>query len=114
MNKYTCMCCWFQTFEDVFSGYEICIICWFQDDFSAIQNPNISMHIWWESLFQEQRKILLKVPATIQEHKNYLRSTLWTPIVNPEIPYFPQWKMDEFLVCYPDIDIQYFEKFITN
>ena len=111
-NKlYTCICCWFKIFKEVFSEYEICPLCNWQDSNWWMHNPWDSPYAWpKETLFDDfQQKILKEIPYKIKEYKKwkktYIRNNLWKPIdkdkLNKNHDYFPRWKFEEFHEKYP-------------
>ena len=44
MEKYTCACCGFKTFEEENGSLEICTVCFWQDD--AVMNANPDYWGW--------------------------------------------------------------------
>ena len=100
-RKYsTCMWCGFQVFEEVFSEYEICPVCGFQDCFGAMEFPSEKYFEYWLSLLDIQKILPEKLSSTV----SYIRNPHWKMIddskLNPNYPYFPKWKYDEFLNRY--------------
>ena len=114
---YTCACCWFKVFEEVFSEYEICEICNFQDSIWALKKPLIPYFLWGKSFCEEQKEVVKKIPVnTLQINKGrntYQRNILWKPLnistFNWRYDYFPRYKFEEFKDKYPQ-HYEYFEK----
>lgn len=101
-DKFTCICCWFYTLDDWFWLWEICPICFWE----ASQFQNIHPLIWWwpnDSLVDEQKKILLKIPTNIKEINGIKRNPRWRPIPIEKIkdknkPYIEKWHYEENIV----------------
>ena len=107
--KYTCTCCWFYTFNSVFSTSEICCVCWLQDDITSTLYVDISFSISGKTFFQLQEWILHSIPLHLNEFKKwkeiYKRNPLWKPLDKNKFDikhkYFPKWKFEEYKNKYP-------------
>jgi hypothetical protein len=107
---YTCIWCWFKTFNEVFSEYEICPICNYEDTSWWISHPNFSYNEYEKSLIEYQQEILKRIPCNIKEYKKwkkkYIRNNLWKPInkdeLNEKYEYLPKIKYHEYKKCYPN------------
>jgi len=72
----TCPCCGFKTIDEPF-GYEICDICGWEDDPVQLQYPTLKGGANKGSLYEEQAKILKKIPETITDFKGVQRDDEW-------------------------------------
>ncbi len=88
-NKYTCICCGFNSLNKWFNSQEICHICmWQNDDVSNL----FPLKDWWpnDDLCTEQQKIMKIYPFSINEidfYDNFKKETVkverslkWKPI----------------------------------
>lgn len=86
MNKWlkTCNWCWFNTFNEFYSWWEICPVCKFQDSILWMYYPFKKSCNWEKLLIDFQKEIINKIPfsdsiISINWNK-YLRNKDWRPI----------------------------------
>jgi hypothetical protein len=113
-HYYTCPCCGFKNLKNGFNSLEICIICYWEDDDVSYAFP----YMWWwpnNSLVDEQKKALKKVPENIKEYNGFFRDENWKPLKIENIkfrdkPYIEKWFYESQIV--PIRWDTYYERFL--
>lgn len=58
MEKFTCPCCGYKTFEEKPGNYEICPICYWEDDYVQLADPQFSGGANKVSLIEAQKNYI--------------------------------------------------------
>jgi hypothetical protein len=67
-------------FAEPSGSFAICWVCGWEDDDIQLRHPGMTIGANGDSLWQEQRRILLEHPVGVQEASGYLRDPQWRPL----------------------------------
>jgi hypothetical protein len=101
-KKKSCVWCWFKTFNEFLSWWEICEVCNYQDSIMWLFYPFDSDANWWLTLIDYQEWTLKNIWCKVQEYKKwksiYYRDKNWRPInidnFNKNYDYYPKYFFD--------------------